>query len=369
MKRFRKLTQAGDTIVEVLIALAIIGVTLGSSYGLAHKSQQAGRYAQERTEAQKLAEGQFEKLKSLAPDSTKNIFDASHVFCIDPTLNRKDFANAPPDNLTADDFSTYPAECKSSIYNIAVKNVSTTNDQFRVTVRWDRLGGGKDEVSMQYRTHYISTASPLGPLVLPIPLAPSLTPSGSLSCNVLSNSTIKLDYSFSNGSSVSIFRGDTLLQTALLSPSNYTDGGLDHGTTYTYNLRNGTNTSNTLLDSKTCTTLNPQPPPPPPPSVSGTISSCTQPGDAFDNVYINYSFSGVSSVNLLRSGTFLATLTSPSGTYTDYNPNVGGNFEYGTAYRYTLNSGSAELAHCDITTQTFNIDLGGLGGICWTGCH
>jgi Tfp pilus assembly protein PilV len=259
----KKLTQAGDTIVEVLLALAIISVTLGSSYTLAHKSQQGGRYAQERTEAQKIAESQFEKLKSLAPDNTNNIFDATHAFCIDSTLKRKDFSAVPPDDAVNDDFSTYPAECRSGIYNTFIKNTSTANDQFRVTVRWDRIGGGKDEVSIQYRTHYISTANPLGPLNIPVPIVPPApSASGSITaCSGQSASSIKIDFNFANGSSVSLFRDNQSLpkQTPGSSPSTFTDSGLAGGTSYTYILRNGTNISNTELDRETCGTLAPPP--------------------------------------------------------------------------------------------------------------
>jgi type II secretory pathway pseudopilin PulG len=249
------LKQRGDTLVEVLLALAIISVTLGSSYALANKSQQAGRYAQERTEAQKIAETQLEKLKTLAPDSTKNIFDATKAFCLDTTLNRKDFSTMPPDSVDTDDFSTYPAECKSGFYNYAIKNLGA-GDQFRVTVRWDRIGGGKDEVSMQYRAHYIDTANPLGPVNIPVPLPPLIPPaSGSItSCAGQSTSSIQLGFTYANGSNVSLFRDDTLLKTSTSSPDTYINTGLSPGTTYTYKLRNGTSPSNTLLDTKACAT-------------------------------------------------------------------------------------------------------------------
>jgi prepilin-type N-terminal cleavage/methylation domain-containing protein len=51
----RKL-QAGDTIIEVMLAMSIIGIVLGAAFGIANRSVSVGQDAQERTEALKLAE-------------------------------------------------------------------------------------------------------------------------------------------------------------------------------------------------------------------------------------------------------------------------------------------------------------------------
>lgn len=56
--------QSGDTIIEVLLAMSIIGLVLGAAFGIANRSVQIGQNAQERTEALKIAESQLELFKS-----------------------------------------------------------------------------------------------------------------------------------------------------------------------------------------------------------------------------------------------------------------------------------------------------------------
>jgi hypothetical protein len=81
--------------------------------------------------------------------------------------------------------------------------------------------------------------------------------SGTLSCNSATSSSITLGYSYNNGSSVSLFRGSTLLTTfgSGNGSGNYTDTGLSSNTSYTYYLRNGSSSSSTLLAQATCSTL------------------------------------------------------------------------------------------------------------------
>jgi type II secretory pathway pseudopilin PulG len=71
-----KLNNVGDTIIEVMIAIAIIGSILGSSYVTANNSLRGTRQAQERTEALKFLEAQVESLKYLASSGG----DVSHSF-------------------------------------------------------------------------------------------------------------------------------------------------------------------------------------------------------------------------------------------------------------------------------------------------
>lgn len=56
--------QRGDTIIEVLLSMSIIGMVLGSAFGIANRSVRLGEDAQERTEALKIAESQLEIFKT-----------------------------------------------------------------------------------------------------------------------------------------------------------------------------------------------------------------------------------------------------------------------------------------------------------------
>ncbi len=76
-QRARQTTQRGDTIVEVLITVSVIGIALAGAFGLANNAANMGRTAQERGEALKIAESQVEILKTASPAPTG-------TFCMKP---------------------------------------------------------------------------------------------------------------------------------------------------------------------------------------------------------------------------------------------------------------------------------------------
>lgn len=139
--------QRGDTIVEVLIAMAITSLVLGMAYSTSSRALQVGRQAQERTEALKLAEGQIEQLKYMANDASNGVFDTTNAqFCI---LNNQKYPIVNYNQFP------YRTECyRSSLYNVGIQYSATNDDTFTVRTIWDRLGGGgQDEVVIKYRMH------------------------------------------------------------------------------------------------------------------------------------------------------------------------------------------------------------------------
>ena len=64
--------QAGETIVEVLLSAALIGLAIATSFGIARQSLDLGTEARERVQATKIAESQLEMLKQITrgPSST-----------------------------------------------------------------------------------------------------------------------------------------------------------------------------------------------------------------------------------------------------------------------------------------------------------
>lgn len=127
------LKQSGDTIIEVLIAMTVIGMVLGASFAIANRATLTGRAAQERTEALKLAESQLELLKVYAKDPSFNggLFSS---FCID---------QATPGAGTAAVDSNDTAICKdingqggAGIYSVAITQNSGT---YEVKLSWDEI--------------------------------------------------------------------------------------------------------------------------------------------------------------------------------------------------------------------------------------
>ncbi len=123
--------EAGDTIVEVLIAIAVVSSVLGIAYGSMNRNIQTTRDNQERTEAVRLGEGQIEGLKNAASFNQAGIDAQTGSFCI---------INSTPTT----------AGCTLGIYTMAIVNDAAA-DIYRVTISWTSLRGNANEVIMVYR--------------------------------------------------------------------------------------------------------------------------------------------------------------------------------------------------------------------------
>ena len=145
--------QVGDTIVEVMLAMAVVGMVLGASYATATRALRTGRFAQEHTEALKVAESQLEKLKFLASENLLNtdpnyIFDPGNTFCIGDDIAKHDSVD-----------TDFPTSCQgiSDLYDIAVKYYDasdpSTPDIFHVQVTWDGAGNSPGNVELSYRLY------------------------------------------------------------------------------------------------------------------------------------------------------------------------------------------------------------------------
>lgn len=159
-----RLQQAGDTIVEVLFAVAVVGLTIASAYGIASLSLQNARQAQERGEALKIAEGQIEAIRAIASNNSATddgqIFRASsNAFCLNGLQRVDGFDTTWGDivPVDADPLDVgYPADCVEGLYHRAI-DVSADSGtpglyNYEVVVRWFNLGNDrKNEVKLVYR--------------------------------------------------------------------------------------------------------------------------------------------------------------------------------------------------------------------------
>ena len=157
---------------------------------------------------------------------------------------------------------------------------------------------------------------------------PPPTPSGTLSAAAASPTAVNLNYSYANGSSVSLFRDSDLVITFGSGGGSgvYNDTELAPDTVFVYTLRNGTLIGSTLLASATVGT--PELP------AEGTLSKQVIDSATID---ITYSFSYGSDVSLFRDSVRITTFGSGagSGTYRD------GSLTADTNYVYTLRDGTA----------------------------
>lgn len=148
-------SQRGDTIVEVMLAIVIVGMVVVSSYSTSARALRTGRFAQEQTEALKVAESQIEKIKYVAgldaSVTPPNVFDASQparkVFCIDDSIPFKKILLSDPG---------YNAACTklSGLYTVLVTYDDTAEDIFKVKVTWERQATDQlGTVQVAYKLH------------------------------------------------------------------------------------------------------------------------------------------------------------------------------------------------------------------------
>jgi type II secretory pathway pseudopilin PulG len=149
--------QRGDTIIEVLIALSVLGLVIASSIALANQSLAVGRAAQERVEGLKVAETQLELLRRASDTAGSEVFDLSEsvLFCIDPLSNDITQFNESPDEIVGlEDPIEYPAECRLGEVGRYGVSISRSSDTFTLRVRWQSYKGNViDEIKHIYRTY------------------------------------------------------------------------------------------------------------------------------------------------------------------------------------------------------------------------
>lgn len=156
----RKLQQAGDTIVEVIIVLAVLGTAISIAYSTASRSLQATRQAEENSQATQLVQSQIESLRSysaLPASNSNHIFVTPGAFCFDTSGN---VAASPTLLLTTTSTGAYHGSCVyNNLFNIAIfytKNnmFGHQTDTFTVRATWDDVqGSSKDTVTLVYRLH------------------------------------------------------------------------------------------------------------------------------------------------------------------------------------------------------------------------
>lgn len=137
MTKYR-FNQRGDTIVEVLIALAIMSLVLAGAYATVDRNIKSSQQAQEHSRALEVAGSQLEQLKSYI--SAGNSVNSSS-FCM---------YNGAPD--------TNPAHCKvddntgDQRYTVLMtKTVVGADTTFKSSVTWAGIHGGTDQIDLLYK--------------------------------------------------------------------------------------------------------------------------------------------------------------------------------------------------------------------------
>lgn len=147
--------EQGDTIVEVLIAIAVVSLVLAGAYVSTNRSLQATRAAQERVNALKLAESQMEQIKSLASISPEILYSSvtDSSFCIakatgQPVRNEHPTHDDEPAcavGVSGDPTADQP------IFEISI---TRDGDTFTLTETWTDVSGRVDDsLQLRYRVY------------------------------------------------------------------------------------------------------------------------------------------------------------------------------------------------------------------------
>lgn len=133
----RKLKQTGDTIVEVLVALAVTSLVISAAMASARQSLLGSLQSQERSEAMKIAESQLESLRS---------------------TGFKALASPPRTNFCYNGGALASAPCSVSgagiAYTVNITRTTVLDHIFTIRVVWNRATGlGQDEVTMKYAVY------------------------------------------------------------------------------------------------------------------------------------------------------------------------------------------------------------------------
>ena len=145
----KPLDQRGDTIVEVLISIAVVSLVLGGAYVTTNKSLMSERASEEQSNAVKLTESQFELIKGLVSTDTgtATLNGAPQIFCVSSatTVAASTSAACKLD-------STGTATTVEPVYNVKIEKQN--NNVFSITTEWNSIQQtGKDQVQMFYRIY------------------------------------------------------------------------------------------------------------------------------------------------------------------------------------------------------------------------
>ena len=147
------LNKRGDTIVEVMLVLAVLGLAMSIAYATANRALLNIRAAQENATASKMVQSQIEQLRLIGPISdssvpTKNIFRATD-FCVDSSGLVQDSTNAACNDIDGL-YSVNISFCNLSS-NTACTGLGTQST-FVAKISWPNVRGqGTDTVTMVYR--------------------------------------------------------------------------------------------------------------------------------------------------------------------------------------------------------------------------
>lgn len=146
--KFLNKKQAGDTIIEVLIALSVLTFALSMGYATANRSSKAIQANKERYQAQLIANAQAENIRAYI--GTVRLTLNSGTNCMNNNI-----VNSSPENCMANSNGVISSDPDSRLYTVSVSCVSVGScvgnySNYKISVTWPSLSGGQDNVELYY---------------------------------------------------------------------------------------------------------------------------------------------------------------------------------------------------------------------------
>ncbi len=142
-------SQAGDTIVEVIIAVAVIATILAGAFAVTTRSQRAVRDSEEHAQALQALQGQVELLRAAAATPGKlTATILAQNFCLDQSLVNHPGGSGGCAGASGVVPFTLRIACSPQSAGCPAGSGTTT---FNLKASWPALGGGTDQVLLSYK--------------------------------------------------------------------------------------------------------------------------------------------------------------------------------------------------------------------------
>lgn len=270
MKHMKKLNQTGDTIIEVMMVLAILSMSFGISYATANRGLGQSLNAEQHSEALGLLEGQVEQLRSAVSSGQT---PPNGYFCMvgtTPTSLPGSFTSQDATSDIVDSqggYTEYGHVCQlSSNYYVSITEAFPVNSNgatysyktpvpcvsgtcsessFTFMIRWDGTGTqGPQQESLTYRigSSELGYQPPQSVSTTPLPVTidgdsdASCTSPGEYCTSDDPSPAVGSDWVFSANYNVTSIPSDNNGYMFTVYYSNMTNPGLNPPPSYSYNV-------------------------------------------------------------------------------------------------------------------------------------
>lgn len=143
LRRLTMPNRRGDTIVEVMIVLAVLGLAISISYATANRSLLNARQAQETSQAAELIQSQVESLRTMRQVGSP-IYQTNPPYCLINGFHSWPTPTTPDSHCTNID----------SLYTISIIGAAPPGGTFTIQASWaDVEGQGTDTATLTYRLY------------------------------------------------------------------------------------------------------------------------------------------------------------------------------------------------------------------------